>query len=299
MRGILLAGGTGTRLLPATRAVGKQLLPVYDKPMVYYPLTTLMFAGVREILVITTPEERPRFEALLGDGARWGLALEYAEQARPAGVADALLIGARFIGDGPVALILGDNLFYGGDLGVRLGATAAAHAGATIFAYHVADGRPYGVVELDAEGAAIDIVEKPTEPGPGWAVTGLYLYDADVVEVARGLAPSARGELEITDVNRAYLAAGKLRVRRLGRGNAWLDAGTHDALLEAAHFVATIEKRQGLKIGCVEEVAYHLGLIDAERVEALAAGYGASPYAAYLRGVARAGRPAGRPEPWS
>ncbi|MCB9736922.1 MAG: glucose-1-phosphate thymidylyltransferase RfbA [Deltaproteobacteria bacterium] len=298
MRGILLAGGTGTRLFPATRAVGKQLLPVYDKPMVFYPLTTLMFAGCREILVITTPEDRPRFEALLGDGRHLGLALSYAEQPRPDGVAAALLIGADFIGGEPVALILGDNLFYGGDLGARLADTAAANDGATVFAYHVADPRRYGVVELDPAGAPVGLVEKPADPRSGWAVTGLYLYDAGVVDVARGLTPSARGELEITDVNLAYLRAGRLRVRRLGRGNAWLDAGTHDALLEAAHFVATVEKRQGLKIGCVEEVAFHLGLIDAAALGALADDYGASPYGAYLRDVARAGRPTGRPELW-
>jgi glucose-1-phosphate thymidylyltransferase len=287
VKGIILAGGSGTRLYPATQAISKQLVPVYDKPMIYYPLATLMLAGMREILVISTPTDLPRFQTLLGDGRRWGIALEYAEQPRPEGLAQAFLIGARFLGGGSAALILGDNLFYGNALGGQLQARVAENRGATIFAYHVRDPQRYGVVELDAAGNAIDIVEKPAAPRSSYAVTGLYFYDADVVEIARGLRPSARGELEITDVNREYLRRGRLTTHVLSRGNAWLDTGTHDALLEAANFVALVEKRQGLKVGCVEEVAYRLGYIDAGQLEALAAGCGANEYGRYLRELGR------------
>jgi glucose-1-phosphate thymidylyltransferase len=284
-KGIILAGGSGTRLAPLTSVVSKQLLPIYDKPMVHYPLATLMLAGVREILVISTPQDVPRFRELLGDGDRWGLSITYAEQPRPEGIAQALLIGERFIGGGSVALILGDNIFYGQGLGTQLAREVASNDGATIFVYPVRDPQRYGVAELDAAGHIVDIVEKPARPKSSFAVTGLYIYDRDVVGIARELRPSARGELEITDVNNAYLRAGRLRARVLSRGCAWLDTGTHDALLEAANFVSVVEKRQGLKIGCVEEIAFRLGYIDTERLRVLAAAYRGSDYARYLRGV--------------
>jgi glucose-1-phosphate thymidylyltransferase len=290
MKGIILAGGSGTRLHPATHCISKQLVPVYDKPMIYYPLATLMLAGIREILVISTPTDLPRFRTLLGDGSRWGISLDYAEQPRPEGLAQAFLIGAGFIGAGSSALILGDNIFYGSDLGTQLQQRVAENRGATVFAYHVSEPERYGVVELDERGAALDIVEKPAAPRSNYAVTGLYFYDDQVIDIARGLKPSARGELEITDVNREYLRRGQLTAHVLSRGNAWLDTGTHDSLLEAANFVAVVEKRQGLKIGCVEEVAYRLGYIDAARLEALAESSGKSDYGRYLRELLSRGR---------
>jgi len=285
MKGILLAGGSGTRLYPATQVISKQLLPVYDKPMVYYPLSTLMLAGIRDILLISTPQDTPRFEELLGDGRQWGLHLSYAVQQRPEGIPQAFLIGRQFIGRDPVALVLGDNIFFGHDLVPLMKRGIERERGATVFAYPVNDPQRYGVVEFDATGRALSIEEKPKAPKSRYAVTGLYFYDARVVEVAASLKPSARGELEISDVNRVYLERGELEVVPMKRGMAWLDTGTHEALLEAAHFIETIERRQGLKIACPEEVAYRTGLIDAAQLEALAAKLGRSSYGEYLRRV--------------
>ncbi|WP_375571393.1 glucose-1-phosphate thymidylyltransferase RfbA [Ahrensia marina] len=289
MKGIILAGGAGTRLHPMTSVVSKQLLPVYDKPMIFYPLTTLMLAGIRDILIITTPDELPRFQALMGDGARWGVALSYKAQPRPEGLAQAYHIGADFVGDGPSALILGDNVYFGHDLQSQLSrARAQAEAGnAVIFAYHVTDPERYGVIEFDEADVAISIEEKPALPRSSWAVTGLYFYDRDVVEIARSLAPSARGELEITDVNRAYMGRGKLKVQRLGRGFAWLDTGTPDSLLEASEFVRTLVKRQGHRIACPEEIAFRLRWISREELVDLAQRLGKSQYGQYLEEVAR------------
>lgn len=283
MKGIILAGGSGTRLHPMTLVTSKQLMPVYDKPMIYYPLSTLMLAGIRDILIISTPKDLPNFQALLGDGSKWGISLSYAEQPSPDGLAQAYIIGADFVGDSPSCLILGDNIFYGHGVSELFKGAIAHNDGATVFAYHVSDPERYGVVEFDKDRKAMSIEEKPTHPKSNWAVTGLYFYDKDVIDIAANLQPSARGELEITDINRIYLERGKLSVQELGRGYAWLDTGTPDSLLEASEFVATLERRQGFKISCPEEIAFRQGLIDATQLENIVRQFGKSDYGQYLR----------------
>jgi glucose-1-phosphate thymidylyltransferase len=282
VRGIILAGGSGTRLYPVTQVVSKQLLPVYDKPMIYYPLSTLMLAGIRDILVISTPEDTPRFEALLGDGRKWGIELSYAVQPRPEGLAQAFIIGRRFVGSDAVTLVLGDNIFYGHDLAGLLQKAVARKNGATVFAYPVKDPERYGVVEFDPHGRAISIEEKPKKPKSRYAVVGVYFYDNQVLDIAAKLRPSARGELEITDVNRAYLERGQLDVVPMGRGMAWLDTGTNESLLEAAQFIETIERRQGLKVACPEEIAYRMGFVSADALRELAKPLAKSGYGEYL-----------------
>jgi len=286
-KGIILSGGSGTRLFPITRTVSKQLLPVYDKPMIYYPLSTLMLAGIRDILIISTPEDIGRFAGLLSDGSQWGVKLTYAEQATPDGLARAFVIGRTFLDGGPSALILGDNIFYGNDLEAKMRLASGRTSGSTVFAYHVQDPQRYGVIQFDAARRALGIEEKPAVPKSNYAVTGLYFYDSDVVDIAAAIAPSVRGEYEITDVNRVYLERGTLEVERLGRGTAWLDTGTHDSLLDAGQFIATIEKRQGLKVSCPEEIAYRKKYIDAEQLARLATPLGKSGYGQYLLQILR------------
>ena len=284
-KGIILAGGSGTRLYPITHTVSKQLLPVYDKPMIYYPLSTLMVAGIRDVLVISTPEDTPRFTAMLGDGSRWGMNIQYAVQPSPDGLAQAFVIGRSFVGNDPSSLILGDNIFYGHDLARQLGSANARTEGATVFAYHVHDPERYGVVEFDKDFRALSIEEKPAAPRSNYAVTGLYFYDNTVCDIAADIKPSARGELEITDVNSRYLERGKLNVEIMGRGFAWLDTGTHDSLIEAASFIATLQKRQGLMVSCPEEIAYRRGWINADQLQALAKPLAKNGYGQYLQNI--------------